>query len=330
MNTSPSEAAAAVQINPGETLRAAREAKDLSVTDAARALNMTESMLSNVESGAFDKLNGHTFARGYVRAYAKWLGLDQDQLVQAFDRYTGTDANGSQVRMLGRLEEPVRVSHRLLRYASLAVLFGGALLAYALWPDPAPEQSVAQLGIEQVEVEAADGTTQIHALDEPEDQAVIEAGKSPEGEGLAPAFAEPAADESPAADAGGQPSTTAAAAKPAPEVAASAEPTTVAPATAQSVPPKPVAEPVQTALPAGQARVQISFIADCWTQLADADGKVLFSALKRKGEQLALTGKAPLELRLGYARGAQVSVNGQSVDIAPFISGETARMKLGQ
>ena len=86
--------------------------------------------------------------------------------------------------------------------------------------------------------------------------------------------------------------------------------------------------PVQAA--AGQALVNIQFTANCWTQLTDANGKVLFSALKRAGESLELAGKPPLELRLGFARGAQVSYNGQVVDVAPYTSGETARMKLGQ
>lgn len=86
--------------------------------------------------------------------------------------------------------------------------------------------------------------------------------------------------------------------------------------------------PVQAA--AGQALVSIQFTANCWTQLTDANGKVLFSALKRTGESLELAGKPPLELRLGFARGAQVSYNGQAVDVAPYTSGETARMKLGQ
>ena len=80
---------------------------------------------------------------------------------------------------------------------------------------------------------------------------------------------------------------------------------------------------------AGEALVSVTYVADCWTQLTDATGKVLFSALKRKGETLELAGKPPFELRLGFARGAQVSYNGQAVDVAPFVSGETARLKLG-
>ena len=65
-------------------------------------------------------------------------------------------------------------------------------------------------------------------------------------------------------------------------------------------------------------------------QLSDGNGKVLFSGLKRKGDTLDQGGKPPLTLRLGFARGAQVAYNGQPVDVAPFTSGETARLKLGQ
>ncbi|MGB5956857.1 DUF4115 domain-containing protein, partial [Pseudomonas sp.] len=91
------------------------------------------------------------------------------------------------------------------------------------------------------------------------------------------------------------------------------------------------AEPAApAAVPAGSAKVAIQFIADCWTQVTDGNGKVLFSAIKRKGDNLELTGKPPFSVRLGFARGAQVSYNGQAVDVAPFISGETARLKLGQ
>ena len=81
---------------------------------------------------------------------------------------------------------------------------------------------------------------------------------------------------------------------------------------------------------AGQGQVQLQFTADCWTQVTDGTGKVLLSGLKRKGENVSVSGKPPFSVRLGFARGAQVSYNGQVVDVAPFTSGETARLKLGQ
>ncbi|HWV10159.1 MAG TPA: DUF4115 domain-containing protein, partial [Pseudomonas sp.] len=81
---------------------------------------------------------------------------------------------------------------------------------------------------------------------------------------------------------------------------------------------------------AGEGIIRVNFTADCWTQVKDGNGKVVFSALKRAGDTIEVAGKAPLELRLGFARGAQVTFNGQAVDVTPFISGETARLNLGQ
>jgi cytoskeleton protein RodZ len=107
---------------------------------------------------------------------------------------------------------------------------------------------------------------------------------------------------------------------------AQTEPTTNAAAAVSPVPANPAES---QAVAAGEGMVGVSFVADCWTQVTDASGKVLVSALKRKGESLQLVGKAPLELRLGFARGAQVSYNGQAVDLAPVTTGETARIKLG-
>ncbi|MGK9546076.1 helix-turn-helix domain-containing protein, partial [Salmonella enterica subsp. enterica] len=93
------------------------------------------SSLSNLETGAFDKLPGHTFARGYIRAYAKLLGMDQAALVREFDLYTGTDANGSNVHSLGRIEEPVRVSHTILRIVSLLLLIAVIGGGFIWWQD---------------------------------------------------------------------------------------------------------------------------------------------------------------------------------------------------
>ncbi|HCS08820.1 MAG TPA: DUF4115 domain-containing protein, partial [Pseudomonas sp.] len=119
-------------------------------------------------------------------------------------------------------------------------------------------------------------------------------------------------------------------ATPAPAAQAAPTPTPVTPVAPASV--AAPAAPVTEAAPAvaGAGKVDVQYTADCWTQVTDANGKVLFGGLKRKGENLEVSGKPPLSLRLGYARGAQVTYNGQAVDVAPFTSGETARLKLGQ
>ena len=334
MKAAQPEVPAVTRVNPGETLRQARENNGWTLAEVALKLNLTVSSLSNLEAGAFDKLPGHTFARGYIRAYAKLLGMDQAALVHEFDVYTGTDSTGSSVHSLGRIEEPVRVSHTILRIVSLLLLLAVIGGGFLWWQDQTSMRAKDLVGLtpEHVEVEGADGTTQIHPLDEPEDQAVAEA--KTEGDAAVPV--EPADDQTGA---------TALALPGVPEapVAVAPAPATPAPAAQTAPTPTPVtpvapasvaapAAPVTEAAPAvaGAGKVGVQYTADCWTQVTDANGKVLFGGLKRKGDNLEVSGKPPLSLRLGYARGAQVTYNGQAVDVAPFTSGETARLKLGQ
>jgi len=331
MKAAHPEDVAANRVNPGETLRQARESNGWSLAEVALKLNLTSTSLANLEAGAFDKLPGHTFARGYIRAYAKLLGIDQAVLVQEFDQFTGTDAQGSNVHGLGRIEEPTRVSHTILRIVSLLLLIAVVGGGFVWWQDQTSQRNkdLTSNAMEHVEVESADGTTQIHPLDEPEDQAVVEGQAAPQA---------PATAEQPVPDAGTAPAATAAVPAPAAPTTAAAPvaqaPVVPTPAPATPAPAAPAAPamspPTSPALIAGDGRVQITFIADCWTQVTDGNGKVLFSGLKRKGDTLDQGGKPPLTLRLGFARGAQVAYNGQPVDVAPFTSGETARLKLGQ
>ncbi|HDS1691889.1 RodZ domain-containing protein [Pseudomonas sp. 22373] len=340
MNAAHPEVAVAPGQNPGELLRLAREKRDWSQAEVARKLNLTVSSLNHVETGAFDKLPGHTFARGYIRAYAKLMDLDQAALVDAFDRYTGTHAKGSDVHSLGRIEEPVRLSHNILRGVSLLLLVAVVGGGFFWWQDQGSlrGKELAKIALEHVEVESADGTTQIHPLDEPEDQAVS-AGQQPESAPLAleqGAAEQPAAAEQAPVSSEAVIATAPAPAQQAPvQPAPAASPTPVTPPVQATAAPAPAPAPAvaaaePAAVPAGSAKVAIQFTADCWTQVSDGNGKVLFSAIKRKGDNLELTGKPPFAVRLGFARGAQVSYNGQPVDVAPFTSGETARLKLGQ
>ena len=347
MKAAHPEVVAANRVNPGETLRQARESNGWSLAEVALKLNLTVTSLSNLEAGAFDKLPGHTFARGYIRAYAKLLGMDQTVLVQQFDQSTGTDSQGSNVHALGRIEEPVRVSHTILRIVSLLLLIAVIGGGFVWWQDQTSQRTkdLTSLAPEHVEVEGADGTTQIHPIDEPEDQAVEEnqadtstalalpqsetTAESTGAEAAAPATA-PAAPVAPAATPAAPAHTpapvVASPATPAPNVPATPAPTTTAPvAPATAAPTAEAAAPV-----AGDGQVQLQFSADCWAQVTDGRGKVIFSGLKHKGDSVTVSGKPPLAVRLGVARAAQVSYNGQPVDIAPFTSGETARLKLGQ
>ncbi|MCL7462479.1 RodZ family helix-turn-helix domain-containing protein [Pseudomonas sp. NW5] len=335
MSTSPHDAVAAAPAgNPGETLRRAREAAGWSLENVATELNLTVYALQQLEAGAFERLPGHTFARGYVRAYARLLGLDPARLAEAFDRYTGTDARGSTVQSLGRIREPLRLSRNVLRLATAGLLLLLLiLLGFFWWQErPQPFGELGALSLQHIEVDSAEGVTQIHPVEEP-------ASALPSPSETRTALPDTTTEVLP--EAASAPVTRPEAAVP---LALPAAPTSVAPAVQPpAVPEQPRLSAAETAtapppaaseppLAAGEGQIALAFTADCWTQVTDGHGRVLLSTVKRAGETLQISGRTPLELRLGNARGARdVRYNGELVEhLKNMTASGTVRLKLGQ
>lgn len=79
------------QHEPGESLRVAREAAGLTKKEVADSLNLMLSNIEAIEANQYEKMNAGLFVRGYVKNYARFLGLDADALVAAADlRLKGT------------------------------------------------------------------------------------------------------------------------------------------------------------------------------------------------------------------------------------------------
>lgn len=322
MTAVQSEAVHAGRGNPGEILRQKRLELGWSQAQVAQNLNLSERIIEQLESGNYQQMPGHTFARGYTKAYGKLLGLDQIELVRTFDGYTGTDAKGSTVHSLGRLDEPVRLSRNVLRFVSFILVVLIIAMGLFWWQERSRQASSSSaVSMEHVEVEGADGKTEIHPIDEPEEQPAATAQQ--------PAATVPSPVGTPMPDANAVAAMTDPAAAPTQAPASgSSTPTTTAPAAA--VPAAPASVPAAAPV-AGSGSLNIRFTASCWTQVSDGAGKILFSGVKKGGESLDYASiKAPVNIRLGFARGAQISYNGQVVDLAPYTKGETARIKLGQ
>lgn len=308
MTAPHSEAAASTAANPGETLRAAREEKGLALSSIAQQLNLTERSLAQIEAGDFSRLPGLTFARGYVRAYGKLLGLDQNRLVNEFDHYTGSGAAASNIHSLGHIDEPGRLSRGVMRFFVFALILIIAAGALFWWQDQSTrsQSAPAVTTLDQIEVEAADGTTEIHLLERDEEPLELAQGESLDSQSDEGA---PAQEQS----------------EPEQSVQAPVEAATEESPIAEQAPAAEAA-----ALAPGEGRLTLTFTADCWTRVTDADGEVLYSALAKAGSSRTLVGKTPLDLHLGFASGAQVNFNGEAVNLSAITRGETARLTLGQ
>ena len=65
----------------GERLRREREMRGISLDEVAATTKIGTRLLRALEEEQFDQLPGGIFNKGYVRAYAKHLGIDEDQAV---------------------------------------------------------------------------------------------------------------------------------------------------------------------------------------------------------------------------------------------------------
>jgi cytoskeleton protein RodZ len=65
----------------GNKFRQAREKKNLSLDDVSNVTKISARMLQAIEQEQFDQLPGGVFNKGFIRAYAKHLGLDAEEAV---------------------------------------------------------------------------------------------------------------------------------------------------------------------------------------------------------------------------------------------------------
>ncbi len=72
-------------MSAGQMLNAARTAKGMSLEELAQITKLRASILAAMEADDFSHCGGLVYARGQLRAMAPVLGLDPDDLVDAFN-----------------------------------------------------------------------------------------------------------------------------------------------------------------------------------------------------------------------------------------------------
>lgn len=127
MSISPSQLSLDIT-HIGEALRLARAAKNLSVDDVANALNLQTSYISAIESLDRESLPSIGYVLGYVRSYAKLVGLNGKDAVTRFKADSEVPEN------LGMRDRPHFVPQRKIKLPrgfvpALSVLGCAAMLA---------------------------------------------------------------------------------------------------------------------------------------------------------------------------------------------------------
>lgn len=126
----------------GARLRAAREAKGLSLEQVAAETRIPQRHLVAIEAGDFAKLPGRTYAVGFSRTYARMVGLDQDDAAASVR--AELDAQSDEGYRPASFEpgDPARVPSRTLGwFAAFAVvlLLAGVFFFFRTMFAPAGE-----------------------------------------------------------------------------------------------------------------------------------------------------------------------------------------------
>ena len=120
----------------GEVLREAREARGLSLDDAASETRIRSTHLASIEREDFDALDSDVYTRGFIRNYAKAVGADPEPLVAAFDEQRGStrpEPAHAQADSRPLAPEPMTGGRRRGAGIIVAALAVVGLIAIALW-----------------------------------------------------------------------------------------------------------------------------------------------------------------------------------------------------
>lgn len=267
-------------------LRQTREATKRSITDVAAHLRIAERHLAALESGQMDGLPGMTYAVGFVRSYAKFLGLNAEATAQQFKREMGI------VDTKPVLNYPIPANDRplpggalaLSSLALLAVIYGGWY--YANSGSPAPQSPTATL--------AKPPETMPSVVDQaapaPEDSSSdLATGSIPDG-----VFSPPSETASDA---------------PTMRPIPTPDPVTVTATPPVSSPSEALASPVNPALI--ESKVVLRSSADSWVQILNTDNEVVFSKILQRGETYPVPNQDGLRLDTGNAGGLEILVEGR-------------------
>lgn len=288
---------------PGARLAAERERLGLSRVDVAQRLHMSVTQVEALEGGDYARLPRGMFLRGFVRNYAKVVGLDGQALLAALAQVGPRDArpdivvNSQNIRF-----DSQPMSSPYVKAGGMAVTIVLVALAGMYWlffVRPAPPATVVR---------------------KPAVIAPLATAPAPAGPDAAPAEPLPVP--------GGPITESSWPMTPPPSAG-------VPPQSAAATTPRAVAVPVKGASqePAkgpgpGEKMLHLQFRGPSWVEIRDGRGRVLLSQVHRGGSEAQVAGRGPFAVVVGNAPEVRLSVDDAPFDLEPHTRVAVARVTI--
>jgi cytoskeleton protein RodZ len=296
----------------GDLLRDRREELGLDLNQVGETLRIKPIYLAALEQGRAQDLPGPTYAIGFIRAYAHYLGFDSERILERYKAET------AEVHARPDLSLPVPLGSRSLPGGP--ILLVGLILAlcgYGTWyylstGDRSRPERVAPV---PAELSAKPGATAAAGS-----RTVAERPGLSTGLGAPPDAAAAPAGEAAARAAGPGSTSPAATSRDAasPRLVAGPASTPLAAAADSGAVASLAPAPPGAGGTTGEAgQIDIRALADCWIQVRSADQEIVFSKVLKAGETYRVP-RAGLFLRTGNAGALAVAVDGKP---APALGG---------
>ncbi|MCG0014238.1 cytoskeleton protein RodZ [Vibrio parahaemolyticus] len=303
-----------LSIEAGTLLKNKRESLGMTQKQVADRLRLRVSVIEDIENNRFESQQVATFTRGYLRSYAKFVGLDEKVVLVALEQTADVKPKEQEIEMQSFSRKTKHEKHNsrimLLTWVIAIVIIG---ISAAWWWQNQQENSLAQV-VAEANVETS----------QPSADEIADIDLMTEEELIASTPAELAASNNTASESSIN------AAQTDEVVPADTEESTTE-ATKEPVAVIEAAEEVQEAspvVPEGMTLLTMKFKADCWIQVKDTNGKTLVTGTQKPGQDVELTGKAPFKVILGAPEGVTMTFASEPVDLSGYTSGKVARFTL--
>ena len=326
----------------GLILKQCRERKNLSLDDIAKKLHLDTKIIQALDNEDYTQLPAPAFVCGYIRNYAKYLGLQPEALIADYKKHSGSEAIEPELKV----SKQKKITNSSLQGTFFILLFKllllGALVAgsWYLWLyisdnfinnvrqtenaiELTDELTIKPLsnGVEDDDPE----TLLLPAIDnESLNENIIQSNESlatiKTSDVLDNETSQPALED---------------VNEPVIELAGSAiETEGILPngelindstntLSAENIDNKMVQEAEAMEIndnPIADNQLILEFSADSWIKIKDATKKTISSGTKKSGTVLNLTGQRPYDMTVGNANKVKISIDGQVFDHSSFIN----------
>ncbi|MEN8166638.1 MAG: RodZ domain-containing protein [Pseudomonadota bacterium] len=339
-NLEPEQVQSAESIeSPGARLRKERQSQGLDQARIAAQLHLSESMIEALEWDDFNALPGTVFVQGYLRNYARLLGLPEKEILDPYQRLCPEPDEGClSSTTSGSVTREVRSSHGMVQLVTWSIVIGLIVLLFIWWQgrldweaEPMVEVSPDEVMVQEQLMQDEVLLEQMPTLTLPtEEKATARFGADATEPMTTDSQLESGVEEtqSEAEAVTEQAGFTVTDAPPLEEPELPVSVAEIPLPTAEAGPlTEPAAETQQGPQPVRE--LEFEFKKPCWTQVRDASGKAQIIGEMRAGTRRTLDASlGPFRITLGNVAGAKLSLDGEPFDLTPYTEGNVARFTL--